>query len=139
MARSQNSVRITVSLPDGDHADLLDTAEQHDVSLPWLARRAVEKHLTRSLALSKDVNDSTSIAAIGVATHEAGHAIQHAAHYAPLWLRKYPRAHGQHRLVNRLRRDDDRAVHGVAVAGGHRRAPVLRGPPLPDRDAPGGV
>ena len=87
MARSQNSVRITVSLPDGDHADLLDTAEQHDVSLPWLARRAVEKHLTRSLALSKDVNDSTSIAAIGVATHEAGHAIQHAAHYAPLWLR----------------------------------------------------
>ena len=42
---------------------------------------------TRSLALSKDVHDSTSIAAIGVATHEAGHAIQHAAHYAPLWLR----------------------------------------------------
>ena len=42
---------------------------------------------TRSLTLSKDVHDSTSIAAIGVATHEAGHAIQHAAHYAPLWLR----------------------------------------------------
>ena len=42
---------------------------------------------TRSLALSKDVHDSTSIAAIGVATHEAGHAIQHADHYAPLWLR----------------------------------------------------
>ena len=42
---------------------------------------------TRRLALSKDVHDVTSIAAIGVATHEAGHAIQHAAHYAPLWLR----------------------------------------------------
>ena len=42
---------------------------------------------TRRLALSKDVHYSTSIAAIGVATHEAGHAIQHAAHYAPLWLR----------------------------------------------------
>ena len=42
---------------------------------------------TRSLALSKDMHDSTSIAAIGVATHEAGHAIQHADHYAPLWLR----------------------------------------------------
>ena len=27
MARSQNSVRITVSLPDSDHTDLLDTAE----------------------------------------------------------------------------------------------------------------
>jgi hypothetical protein len=28
-----------------------------------------------------------SIAAIGVATHEAGHAIQHAKKYTPLWLR----------------------------------------------------
>ena len=45
MARSQNSVRITVSLPGGDHADLLDTAEQHDVSLPRLARRTVEECL----------------------------------------------------------------------------------------------
>ena len=45
MARSQNSVRITVSLPDRDHTDLLDTAKQHDVSLTWLARRAVEKYL----------------------------------------------------------------------------------------------
>ena len=45
MTRSQDSVRITVSLPDGDHTDLLDTAEQHDVSLPWLARRAIEECL----------------------------------------------------------------------------------------------
>ena len=45
MARSQGSVRITVSLPDGDRTDLLDTAEQYDVSLPWLARRAVEECL----------------------------------------------------------------------------------------------
>ena len=30
---------------------------------------------------------SNSIAAVGVATHEAGHALQHAAHYGPLWLR----------------------------------------------------
>ena len=40
MARSQNSIRITVSLPDGDHTDLSDMAAQHDVSLSWLARRA---------------------------------------------------------------------------------------------------
>jgi len=33
------------------------------------------------------VYDSRSIAAIGVATHEAGHAVQHARHYGPLWLR----------------------------------------------------
>ena len=45
MARSQHSIRITVSLPDGDHTDLLDTAEQDDVSLRWLARWAVEECL----------------------------------------------------------------------------------------------
>jgi Zn-dependent membrane protease YugP len=43
--------------------------------------------LTKKLALSENVYRSTSIAAIGVATHEAGHAIQHARQYAPLWLR----------------------------------------------------
>jgi len=41
----------------------------------------------KTLALSEPVYDSSSVAAIGVATHEAGHAIQHASHYAPLWLR----------------------------------------------------
>ena len=43
--------------------------------------------LDKTLNLSEEVYNSTSIAAIGVATHEAGHAIQHARNYAPLWLR----------------------------------------------------
>lgn len=43
--------------------------------------------LNKTLALSEPVHDSDSVAAIGVATHEAGHAIQHAQHYAPLWVR----------------------------------------------------
>jgi len=43
--------------------------------------------ITKTLALSEPVYDSDSVAAIGVATHEAGHAIQHAKHYAPLWVR----------------------------------------------------
>lgn len=38
----------------------------------------------KTLALSPPVFDSTSVAAIGVATHEAGHAIQHATGYYPL-------------------------------------------------------
>ncbi len=42
---------------------------------------------TRSLALSPDVHDRPSISAVGVACHEAGHAIQHANAYAPLQLR----------------------------------------------------
>jgi hypothetical protein len=43
--------------------------------------------LTKKLALSEAVYASRSIAAIGVACHEAGHAIQHARGYRPLWLR----------------------------------------------------
>lgn len=41
----------------------------------------------RCLRLSPDVHDRESIAAVGVACHEAGHAIQHARDYAPLQLR----------------------------------------------------
>ena len=39
------------------------------------------------LRLSDTVYDSTSVAAIGVAAHECGHAIQHQVGYAPLKLR----------------------------------------------------
>lgn len=41
----------------------------------------------RTLRLSKDVYNSPSLSAIGVACHEAGHALQHAANYAPLAIR----------------------------------------------------
>jgi Zn-dependent membrane protease YugP len=41
----------------------------------------------RTLNLSEGVYDSHSVAAVGVAAHEAGHAIQHAEHYKPLGLR----------------------------------------------------
>ena len=41
----------------------------------------------KTLALSEGVYSSPSVAAVGVACHEAGHAIQHAEGYKPLWLR----------------------------------------------------
>lgn len=41
----------------------------------------------KTLRLSEGVYDSTSIAALGIAAHEAGHAIQHDRSYAPLMLR----------------------------------------------------
>jgi hypothetical protein len=41
----------------------------------------------RTLALSEATYASNSVAAVGVACHEVGHAIQHAAAYKPLWLR----------------------------------------------------
>lgn len=39
------------------------------------------------IRLSDSVCDSTSIAAIGVAAHEAGHAVQHATNYIPIKIR----------------------------------------------------
>lgn len=42
---------------------------------------------TKTLRLSPDVYSSPSLAAIGVACHEAGHALQHATRFAPLLLR----------------------------------------------------
>jgi hypothetical protein len=43
--------------------------------------------VNKTLALSDGVFDSRSLAAVGIAAHEAGHAIQHAKHYGPLKLR----------------------------------------------------
>ena len=42
---------------------------------------------TNTIRLSDSVYDSTSTAAIGVACHEAGHAVQYAQQYAPIKLR----------------------------------------------------
>lgn len=42
---------------------------------------------TKEICLSENVFDSVSIAAIGVACHEAGHACQHAEGYFPLKIR----------------------------------------------------
>lgn len=54
----------------------------------------VQGHLTdhfdpRSniIRLSENVHDSSSVAAIGVACHEAGHAVQHAKGYIPVKIR----------------------------------------------------
>ncbi len=41
----------------------------------------------RVLRLSSDVYQGRSVASIGVALHEAGHALQHAQNYAPLAMR----------------------------------------------------
>ncbi|MDR1611654.1 MAG: zinc metallopeptidase [Planctomycetota bacterium] len=41
----------------------------------------------KTINLSPDVYDGRSIAAVGIACHEAGHALQHASGYAPLKFR----------------------------------------------------
>ena len=68
---------------------LLDHAGIHDVRIVP-AHGFLSDHYnpaSKELALSNQVYSSQSVAAIGVACHEAGHAIQHAKHYLPLGVR----------------------------------------------------
>jgi Zn-dependent membrane protease YugP len=69
--------------------ELLRSAGITDVTIVR-SRGVLSDHynpVTKTLALSEPVYASDSVAAVGVATHEAGHAIQHAQNYAPLWVR----------------------------------------------------
>jgi Zn-dependent membrane protease YugP len=43
--------------------------------------------LNKTLNLSPEVYNGRSAASAGVAAHEVGHAIQHAQHYFPMWVR----------------------------------------------------
>ena len=68
---------------------LLDRAGIHDVQIVRVDGFLSDHYnpTTKQLALSPPVYDSNSVAAIGVATHEAGHAIQHATGYSFLAYR----------------------------------------------------
>ena len=61
-----------------------------DVSVERVAGMLSDHYDPRSktLRLSPEVHDSASVAAIGIAAHEVGHAIQHARQYQPLILRQ---------------------------------------------------
>ena len=61
----------------------------YDVQVTHIAGNLTDHYDPRNktLALSDPVYNSTSVAAIGVAAHECGHAIQHARHYVPLTVR----------------------------------------------------
>ncbi len=68
---------------------LLDGAGIRDVGIK-VSHGLLSDHynpVNKTLNLSEGVYGSTSVAAIGVACHEAGHAIQHAVNYKPMWLR----------------------------------------------------
>ncbi|MCZ2077182.1 MAG: zinc metallopeptidase [Bryobacteraceae bacterium] len=68
---------------------LLDGAGIRDVGIK-VSHGLLSDHynpVNKTLNLSEEVYGSISVAAIGVACHEAGHAIQHAVHYKPMWLR----------------------------------------------------
>lgn len=60
-----------------------------DVTIRQVGGRLTDYYDPRrkEICLSQDVFSSTSVAAIGVACHEAGHACQHAQGYVPLKIR----------------------------------------------------
>ncbi len=68
---------------------LLDQQGLHDVAVEPIDGMLSDHYdpTTRTLRLSPDVYGSNSLAAIGVACHEAGHALQHATGYAWLGMR----------------------------------------------------
>ncbi|WP_010244747.1 MULTISPECIES: zinc metallopeptidase [Oscillospiraceae] len=68
---------------------LLDRHGLYDVGVEPVPGELTDHYdpRTKTVRLSESVYYSTSLAALGVAAHETGHAVQHAAGYMPLVLR----------------------------------------------------
>lgn len=69
---------------------MLHNAGIYDVSIELSQGRGLSDHYdpkAKSIRLSENVYQGTSIAAAAVAAHECGHAIQHANAYSPLSVR----------------------------------------------------
>lgn len=68
---------------------ILDSYGLYDVAITRVGGELTDHYdvRNRSLALSDSTFFSTSVAAIGVAAHECGHAVQHAKGYFPIKLR----------------------------------------------------
>lgn len=70
-------------------ARILRAAGITDVQIRAIPGRLTDHYdpRTKTVSLSQDIYGQTSLAAVGVAAHECGHAIQHAVHYTPLEMR----------------------------------------------------
>ncbi len=68
---------------------ILDANGLYDVKIEHIRGNLTDHYDPKSntVRLSDGVDNSTSVAAIGVAAHECGHAVQHAEGYAPVKLR----------------------------------------------------
>ncbi|ABN51806.1 MAG TPA: peptidase [Hungateiclostridium thermocellum] len=84
-------VRNTSGMTGADVARLiLDRNGLSDVRIERVAGELTDHYdpRTRVIRLSQSVYGSNSVAAIGVAAHETGHAIQHSEQYGPLVLKR---------------------------------------------------
>jgi Zn-dependent membrane protease YugP len=86
-----SKVRVASGLTGAQAAQkMLELADVRGVAIERSTRGHLSDHYdprARVIRLSDAVHDRPSVAALGVACHEAGHAIQHARHYAPLVVR----------------------------------------------------
>lgn len=69
---------------------ILDANQLYDVKIEHIAGNLTDHYDPRAnvIRLSDAVYNSTSAAAVGVAAHEAGHAVQHAKGYFPIKIRQ---------------------------------------------------
>lgn len=68
---------------------ILDSNGLHHVRIEAIAGNLTDHYDPKAnvIRLSDSVKNSTSVAAVGVAAHEAGHAVQHATGYVPIKIR----------------------------------------------------
>ena len=88
--KSYSSVRTQTGVTGYEAArKMLDQHDLHDVRIERVSGTLSDHYAPaeKVLRLSEGVYSSNSIAAVGVACHEAGHAYQHAEGYGPLRLR----------------------------------------------------
>src|SRR6267143_4197489 len=83
-------VRATSNITGAECArEILQAAQIHDVDVVQTDGFLGDHYdpASKQLRLSSNVYNTPSVAAIGIAAHETGHAIQHAKAYAPLKAR----------------------------------------------------
>ncbi|MEY8389943.1 zinc metallopeptidase [Lachnospiraceae bacterium 45-W7] len=88
--RKYDKVRSMSGMTGAQAAErILQTAGIRDVSIEHISGELTDHYDPRNkvLRLSDRTYGSSSVAAVGVAAHECGHAIQHQKNYAPLSLR----------------------------------------------------
>lgn len=92
MVRSAYSQASQVAASMSGYAaarEILDSAGLHNVAIEQIPGELTDHYDPRDqvLRLSDHVYHDHSMAAVGIAAHEAGHALQHAFGYAPLAIR----------------------------------------------------
>ena len=83
-------VRATSNISGAECArEILQAAQIHDVDVVQVDGFLGDHYdpASKKLCLSSSVYNTPSVAALGIAAHETGHAIQHAKAYAPLKAR----------------------------------------------------